>query len=249
MNDSPVAAVSTPDSGLPRKLKRRRGRAGLWSILIVPCIPHFWIGVGLIGFAIGALVFPFIEKPVVGHVVDKRIERVKNGHSYNLDVAYELDGIAAKQTLTSSSAVYDSTPVGAEVPLVAGRIAGFDHAQRPDAFPPALPIVPMALFWNAIVGAFVWLLAGRPLFHWWLLRNGTRAAGIIAEHRYVGGKGAHEEVVIRFGAEGFTTKHSITPRVWKACGLDSSSTVTVFHHPTKPKRCVIAELAAWDVVG
>ena len=28
--------MSTPDSGLPRKLKRKRGRAGLWSILIVP---------------------------------------------------------------------------------------------------------------------------------------------------------------------------------------------------------------------
>jgi hypothetical protein len=247
MNDSPVAAVSTPDSGLPRKLKRKSGRAGLWTILIVPLIPHFWIGVGLIGFALGAIVFPFVERPVVGHVVNKHVDRVKNGHSYNLDVAYELDGKSAQQTLTTTSAAFESTSVGAEVPLVAARIAGVEHAQRPGELSPALPMVPFALFWNSIVGVFVWILAGRPLLHWWLLRNGTRVAAVVVEHRYVGGKGAHEEVTIRFGE--ITTKHSITPRVWKAMGLQSGSAVTVFHHPTKPKRCVIADLAAWDVVG
>jgi hypothetical protein len=244
-----VAAVSTPDLGLPRKLKRKRGRAGLWSILIVPVIPHFWVGLGLLGFAFGATLFPFVAKPVTGHVVGKHVEKVKNGHSYELDVAYELDGHSAKQSLNTSSTAFNDANDGDEVPLVAARIAGMDHAQRPNEVSPAFPLVPMALFWNAIVGMFVWLLAGRPLLQWWLMRNGTRVAGVVAEHRYVGGKGAHEEVVIRFGAEGITAKHNIPPTVWRASGLQSMSPVTVFHHPTKLKRCVVGELAPWDVVG
>jgi hypothetical protein len=247
MNAEPVAATSTPDPvRANRRVKRRAGRPGLWSALVVLFIPHVWVGIGLVGLAIGQLAFPLVAEPVTGHVLSKEQHVVKGSPTWNVRITYALHGEPGELYRRVSEAEYQHIAKGDAVELKAACILGLQHASPADA--PNIPVMLLfALFWNSIVGMFVYSMALRPILNRWLVRHGASAAGTITRIDPPA-KGTCK-VFYSFVPEGagVHVEGTCTINTSIADTLRKGMPVTIFHLAARPMFSVVYEASAWEL--
>jgi hypothetical protein len=250
----PVAVLATPQPPprVTRTLKKRAGRAGLASTIVVLFIPHVWVGLGLICAVVWQLAFPLIDRDVDGRVVAKNesYSSKSNSTSYSLRVAYEIDGVDGETSIGVSHERYLAAHEGDLVPLRAAHIGSFSSAQRRDGS--AAPILlPFAIFWNAIVGVFVFQLAVVPLLRFWLMKRGVRVRGTITQVTRTTGKGAHVAVTYSYAVhtgEVLERTMKVSSRDADTAGPRVKDAVDVFHHPSRPRLSVIGPLTSWEIV-
>jgi hypothetical protein len=218
-------------------------------------MPHLWIGIALALASVVQLVFPIVAEPVVGHIVDKHTSTSrKHGTSYEVTIAYHLNGRDETTSQFVDEDFYAVIDGGEEVALRAARILGFNEVQawNENFFP---FWVLFALPWNAFVALFIVAWSWPLLSRWWVLKWGTRVEGVLDEvKRTVGRKGgvavearyhfSHFSLVrsaqvmsglMRVSAEDFEHASPLPPNL------------TIFYHPRWPSISVVYELSAWEI--
>lgn len=246
-----VPAVSHPDRERPRRrLRLRAGRSGLRHTFLILFFPHLWIGVFFFFGSIFQLARPLIEQPAIGHVVEKHATTSKKGGTtYTVVYDVDHDGVATHASDTVAYDLYVGAVEGGAVDVAVADAFGHRFT-RLSGNHGDFAIIGFAAFWNAIVGVFVWLFAGKVWLEWWLLRRGMRVPGqIVVVGPATGQKTKMCAVDIRYVPRGqgvpLEKRLSLTPAIAQALPLRD---VVVFHHPRWPGVAVIAEAAAWDVV-
>lgn len=229
-----------------RRLRRRDGRPGLGRIWFVLLFPHLWIGLFVAGMAVFEIAFPFMAHDAIGHVRNKHESTSsKGGHTYYVDYDVDVDGAVVSDSASVSSGQFAALSPGDGFPVRVGRAFGAVHTRTDSGFGGVF-IGLFALFWNGIVGVFVWVWAVQPLLRWWLVRSGVGVAGEVVT-RGAPKKGS-VRVEYRFvpDGHGLPLERSMMVPINNASALPQR--VTVFHHPQRPTVATIYEATSWEVV-
>jgi hypothetical protein len=251
----PVSALANPTPLSPaaaRTLKKRTGRAGVGQSFLVLFIPHLWVGIGMITAAIWQITFPFVDRPVTGTVTElgSSYSSKNQRTTYSVTAAYEIDDLYDSVTYPVSQNEQAALHKGDSVPLRAAVIFGMTSARAKNATD-APVLVPFALFWNSIMGVFIYMLVILPVLQWWLLRRGVRVLGTVTNITRTTGKGASVIVAYEYtsdAGERCESNMKISPKDFDE-SVTLGGSVVVHHHPTHPRWSVLPAFCAYDIVA
>jgi Protein of unknown function (DUF3592) len=253
------------DQPFPRRMRAREGcgyGCGLWFFRLF-MMPHTIIGVWILFKAISAIVMTsgvmLAGQDVDGKIVRKVETQGKKGPYYSADYIYVVERVQYEATVSLDANQYAALREGQAI-TVKVYAPGVDFGHWPgvpgySAFGAIGGTVFAALFWNAIMSVFVYMLYVRPWRLRQLVRWGWPTEGIVRHvHRYMN-KGTkmvqvrYEYVVppdaVQSGGV-FTGKTSGTGPAAEAFHV--GSIVTVLYDPRRPKRNLLYALADFKAV-
>lgn len=257
-------SATIPLDQFPAPPRNVHGWAG-WGVWFgrLFLLPHVCIGAGLLLFLPFVIVWAGFGVQVTGHVVDGHISRSSKGSvSYKLDFVYDLNGVAYQDSQSVGQQAYhqlrpaprnDMAPMPVTIlhfnigPL---RYAGIlDARSRASVFWRAFFF---ALFWNAIVSLFVWLLWIVPQRKKWLFTHGQATLAAISTKRKQRNRNS-TSYLVKIAFEHPATHARLEREVavnskkdWEK--LEIGQIVTALCHPTNLKRVAVAEFGPYQVI-
>lgn len=243
----------------PRSIVRRPEAPGLlrW-VPRVFIVPHFLAGVVILLISLTLVATALVGTRATGHVIGERVTigSKKTGNSYVVEYAYPTPNGEAmgSETVSIGSA---SQPAAARRKAVGQSIevrhlgVGNHRVSLPASTGVGAHAVMLgfALFWNAFVGLFVWVLWVSPLRERWLYRHGVPAPGTVVSKRTRQGKSVSHEFSYSFELPGGTVKQGtvqgVSRTLWEA--LQVGDRVTVLHPRDRAAPSLVYECGdyAW----
>lgn len=245
-------------SDRPRALVRRPGVPGRapWFVHVI-IIPLLLAALWLLGSALAACGNALAGDDAGGRVAGSEIEQVKRSYRYTVFYRYETGGreyegrrsfdLGTRTAPSPAEALTPGAPV--RVRHFGAGPARYDELLLPGESPwhGVGGVAGRALFLNAIVGCFAYLVWFVPARDRWLYRRGAIAEGRITGKRTVEGRATHHYVdydfTTRAGEKAWGMIEVRPPALWN--GVAVGQTVTVLHHPKKAKPNLIYELGAY----
>jgi hypothetical protein len=218
----------------PRKAKRRPGTYSP-AVLILGylCIPHVWIGIGLIFAALQGITLACFGTDIHGRITDVKSERSSKGSTYHtVTYVYSFHGVPHTKTTTFGSG---SGVVGQKDAEIGLRVLTGDDAMPLEigetVWRHALMMCLFATFWDTLVLIFGAVMM-KSLWHRWLVRNGRVAQGRIESTAQAG------------RSKGYQLKFSFTPEASTAPIRASVTLSKRLEHPELLKGQPVAILYA-----
>jgi|GEM_PF-1557950 len=253
------------DQPLPRRVRAREGcgyGCGLWFFRLF-LMPHTIIGVWILFKAISAIVMTFgvmfAGQDVDGKIVRKVETQGKKGPYYSAEYVYVVDQVQYEGKVSLDANQYAAVREGQAI-TVKVYAPGVECGHWPgvpgySAFGAIGGMLFAAVFWNAIMSVFVYMLYVRPWRLRQLVRRGRPTEGIVRHvHRYMN-KGT-KTVQVRYDyviprddhSAGGVFKGKTSGTGPAAEKLHVGAIVTVLYDPRRPKRNLLYALADFKAV-
>lgn len=253
----------------PRPIRRRAGRPAFVGCFVLLIMPHTIVGLfmlmGLIQSLIGLFLGPVVPATVVAH---NTTHSSKGGTSYHLRLSYDVYGDHEERDCTVGSDAYNRIEDGAaiEVKLMnrPRLLPGIQMAGAVPLFSPTAPLGAVAaqagftLFWDGIVGVFLYILLVLPWLYRSLVINGVPVEGRITGKKVQSGKSTTYYLLYEFTPlpSGLPTMDSLQPlrskmtvRSQEYHRAQEGERVTVLYREGRPKLSVLYEYGDYEVVG
>lgn len=253
----PAASRPGPGAELssqtPREIRRRPGRGWLIGGQQLIILPHTLAGIGINLFVLFTVALLLFGTVVPGRIARRSSYMSKNRRIYQVRVAYEAAGLPRTETESVPVELYNRLPEGTPVQVKAlalGSISG--GAMLVPGHSPwgrLLPLVPFGLFWNLIVGLFLWKLYCIPFLYRHLVRSGVAVLGVITDKQMHRGKTTTYFLRYEFiGPDGETVKSKMDVHrsAWE--GLRSGQPATVLYMPGHPRLNVLYQGTDYEVI-
>jgi hypothetical protein len=244
-------AIET-NSGMPpppRAVRRKTGGCLLVALRLF-ILPHMIAGLYFIGSIPARWYVAHYGTPVTATVDRLTTESTRKGTGYSVHFHYVLNRHLYNDTASVGSETFDGTRVHDVHPGRASAWFGVPLFLGPPEWQNGgiQVLIGMAIFWNAIVGVFVYNLWFVPLRDRKILRWGEISAGVITARKKVSGRGADTfRLYYTFttaSGEQFTGKARTNSVLASMIGLP----VMVVYLPYLPKRNLAYEYCDYEVV-
>lgn len=249
--------MSHPTIGpAPRTIQPRVGYksgAGCAKLFI---LPHMLIGVGVIMVFILKIAMGLVGTKTDATVLEKTWHRgSKGGTTYRVRFAFTAGGERHEGKSQVSQEAWEKLPERGFIPIVYLPIYQeilSDYKDPKSFFPSGTGLMLwIGLFWNGIMGVFVYFIYVVPRRRKRLVIDGAEADGVITgKEMHRGSKGGITyQVRYRYAVLGETLhgKQDVPKGTFEAAleGLQ----VSVAYDQQMPSRSVAVDLSEWEIVG
>jgi hypothetical protein len=226
-------------------------------------LPHVCVGVGLMGVFVLTVLTAFFGTDIEARVTKAYTTRGKNRTIYNLDYTFSAGGhnytksdTVSQNTYSTANRFSDIQEGTAKVKVRFFQAGPFHyHICTQDSSPGSRIglMLFFALFWNAILSVFVYLLWISPLRDRRLLHSGEAIGGVIVSNRInPGRKSTTYKATFRFNhpitGEEIQCEITLPGREQFEAAIEGR-TITVIYSPRKPRRALVYELSGYTVDG
>jgi hypothetical protein len=219
-------------------------------------LPHTLVGIGVILIFLSKVSLGLFGTKVEARLVEKTTSLGTKGRtSYQVRFSFAANHERSEGSSQVPRSAYDALPEQGRVPIIYLSVAPqyfSDYLAPNETFPAGTwALLGFALFWNAVVGVFVYAIYIGPWLRKRLVIFGSEAEGkVTTKHIRSGSKGGLiYEIRYNYEVQGetFSGKESTMKPLFDTSHEGDSISVTF--DPKKPKRALAVAFSEWEVVS
>lgn len=242
--------------GLPPRQIRSRKHAGFIGLIFVRLfiLPHTLLGLGLLLLLLSKFTLAIFGQQSEARVLKKTTQAgSKGGATYKVAYSFTHNVTEYSGNSQIDQAIYQQLRESRSIPIVYLSFLPqyVSDYREPGHFFPANTgsFFLIAIFWNGVVGVFIYVLYIDPWRRKQLIRHGTAAMGRIEAMSIQRGSKGAARYMVNYSYEVENQRHeasiSTTREQYEAHQIGESVAIT--YDPVKPKRSVPVDLSPWEL--
>jgi hypothetical protein len=253
MTDTPIVPVLIP----PPRAVRQLGKGSRTAILRLLMLPHAIVGIGTLIYTLFLISLVVFSVPRKGEVTGKAMRVDDRDSTYLIRFSYTLDGKRYEQSTAVSQEEFASIREGEEAtvqvhpwfPGMGPYLASQDRSGQ------VIMMTGFSLFWNGILGTFVWMMIIKPARRRSLVTHGKAVMGTITR-KEVFTRGAGGTALVSYAyavpgdtvrpAQEYTGRMEVQPV--ESEGLTEGEQVLVMYDRDAPARSLLYVLSGYEIV-
>jgi hypothetical protein len=253
MTDTIIDPAPVP----PPRIVRRKAKSPGSRLLRLLLIPHALVGVGTLLYTLFLISLVALSVPRKGEVTGKTIRVDDHDSTFLVRFSFEVDGKRYEQSTAVTEEEFNAIHEGqgTTIQVHSWTPGTGPYLSSQNRFGQVIMMVAFSLFWNGILGTFVWMLFIKPARRRWLVVHGIATFGrIVRKELFRRGDGGTAVISYTYPASGgkdmpaqvYSGRMEVQPV--ESEELKEGDKAIVLYDQDAPERSLLYALSGYEIV-